>query len=122
MTSIDALRAGNLKFKGRIERTFEGFQEEVWSGSPIFRAFVKAETKEVTQRPPFLRDKLRIEGGFVYADEKNTDGRGNELHALFQHSGTCWNSSKDNARIITQMIQMNWNVMVFTKSNTCQKT
>ena len=35
-----------------------------------------------------------------------------EFYAPFQQSGRCWNSSKDNTRSVTKMMQMNRNVMV----------
>ena len=35
---------------------------------------MKAETQPRSARPPLWRDKLRIEGESVDADEKNTDG------------------------------------------------
>ena len=38
--------------------------------------------------------------------------RGDEFYAASQQSGTCWNSSKHNTRSITQMMRMNWNVVV----------
>ena len=33
-----------------------------------------------------------------------------------EKSGTCWNSSKHNTRSITQMMQVNWNVMVSSRN------
>jgi len=102
------------------------------------QGFMKAETQPSSARPLLWRDKLRIEGESVDANEKNTDGnKGPDevfhrsesmlwLAALyleykatiqegvmnFMRISTCWNSSKDNTRSITKMMKTNWNGMV----------
>ena len=56
--------AGNLK----------AFKKKGLDRKTNHQDLTKAETKKLAQRPPLWRNKLRLEGESVDADEKNTDG------------------------------------------------
>ena len=94
---------------------------------------MKAETQPRSARPPPWRDKLRIEGESVDANEKNTDGNKGPDEVFDRVEPMLWlassyveheNTSQEgvmkfhfcmatvhNTRSITQMMQTNWNVV-----------
>ena len=55
----------------------------------------KVETKKLAQRPPLWRNKLRIEGESVDADEKNTDGNNGPDEVFDRGESMFWLAPSD---------------------------
>ena len=123
----DETAAGNLKqLKDEMSAYLTAFEKKGLDR----RTDQQAETQTRSARPPPWRDKLRIEGESVDADEKNTDGNTGPDEVFDISESLLWlalsylgaqgcnprrgdefHASKQITRSITQMMQMNWKVM-----------
>ena len=118
-----------------VERVIVAQSEETVEVAKAVEAQEKAEAPPRATRPPPWRDKhATIEYG--RKSKRRCDGNESMLWLAasyleyratiqegvmnvmpyFKKSGTCWNSSKHNTRSITQMIRMNWNVVVSSRN------